>query len=39
MVEYAYASMLAVLDAFNVDDLSEIWEVLTEEGGKQRAVS
>lgn len=28
ILEYEYASMLAVLDAFQIDDLSEIWEVL-----------
>lgn len=28
IVEYEYTSMLAVLDAFDIDDLAEIWEVL-----------
>lgn len=27
IVEYEYASMLAVLDAFDIDDLEEVWEV------------
>jgi hypothetical protein len=31
MVEDAYASMLAVLDAFDVDDLAKVWEVLEEQ--------
>jgi hypothetical protein len=34
---YQETGTLIVLDAFDVNDLSEIWEVLTEEGGKQRA--
>ncbi len=28
IVEYEYASILAVLEAFDIGDLSEIWEVL-----------
>jgi hypothetical protein len=28
ILEYEYTSMLAVLDAFDIDNLSEIWEVL-----------
>jgi hypothetical protein len=30
IVEDEYASMLAVLDAFDIEDLAEIWEVLDE---------
>jgi hypothetical protein len=37
LVEDEYTSMLAVLDAFDIDESAEIWEVLTEEGGKQHA--
>ncbi|MEO8955773.1 MAG: hypothetical protein ABI396_02300 [Ktedonobacteraceae bacterium] len=29
-VEYEYSSMLAVLDAFDIDDLDEMWEVFSE---------
>ncbi len=28
ILEYEYASILAVLEAFDIDDLSEIWEVV-----------
>ena len=28
IVEYEYTSIFAVLEAFDIDDLSEIWEVL-----------
>ncbi len=38
MVEDAYTSILAVLDAFDIDESAEIWEAL-DEGGKQRAAS
>lgn len=29
IVSYEYASMLAVLDAFDIDDLDEVWEVVS----------
>ena len=28
ILEYEYASILAVLEAFDIDDLSELWEVV-----------
>jgi hypothetical protein len=31
MVTYEYTSMLAVLDAFDIEDLAEIWELVDEE--------
>lgn len=30
IVEYEYSSILAVLDAFDINESSEIWEVLAE---------
>jgi len=30
IVSYEYTSMLAVLDALDIDDLDEMWEVLSE---------
>lgn len=30
IVEYEYSSMLAVLDAFDVDEQAELWQVLGE---------
>ena len=38
-LESTYSRMESLLDAFDIDDRSEVWEVLTKEGGKQRAVS